>query len=256
MTVDRWVEKELEAAVDAYFEMFYKELSNQTYSKSEIRDKYLQNELIKRTKASFELRMCNISSCLKDSGYKHISGYKPLNNVGTRIRAIINNYIQATYIFNNTVELAENQENEEINNINELTAIKIEEAINEIDFEKDLASAREDFEKKYLQYHLKRFNGNITKTARFVGIDRSHLHRKLKQYNTSNDQGYVKTIPKKNIDDLTAKILSQSNSLRESISGRTPIVLEKEHIEDRKKKDLFFDSFKEKTNEKIDPFEI
>ena len=44
-----------------------------------------------------------------------------------------------------------------------------------------IKSAREAFEKKYLSSQLKRFNGNISKTASFIGMERSALHRKLKQ---------------------------------------------------------------------------
>ena len=40
--------------------------------------------------------------------------------------------------------------------------------------------AREKFEKEYLTMQLKKFNGNISKTANFVGMERSALHRKLK----------------------------------------------------------------------------
>ena len=43
-----------------------------------------------------------------------------------------------------------------------------------------LKEAREKFEKVYLTIHLKKFNGNISKTANFVGMERSALHRKLK----------------------------------------------------------------------------
>ena len=43
-----------------------------------------------------------------------------------------------------------------------------------------LREARENFEKEYLITQLKKFSGNISKTARFVGMERSALHRKLK----------------------------------------------------------------------------
>ena len=43
-----------------------------------------------------------------------------------------------------------------------------------------LKEAREKFEKEYLSIQLKKFNGNISKTANFVGMERSALHRKLK----------------------------------------------------------------------------
>ena len=44
-----------------------------------------------------------------------------------------------------------------------------------------IKNAREAFEKNYLSSQLKRFNGNISKTANFIGMERSALHRKLKQ---------------------------------------------------------------------------
>jgi len=43
-----------------------------------------------------------------------------------------------------------------------------------------LKEAREGFEKEYLTTQLKKFGGNISKTAKFVGMERSALHRKLK----------------------------------------------------------------------------
>jgi len=43
-----------------------------------------------------------------------------------------------------------------------------------------LKEAREKFEKEYLTTQLKKFGGNISKTAKFVGMERSALHRKLK----------------------------------------------------------------------------
>ena len=43
-----------------------------------------------------------------------------------------------------------------------------------------LKEAREKFEREYLSIQLKKFKGNISKTANFVGMDRTALHRKLK----------------------------------------------------------------------------
>ena len=52
--------------------------------------------------------------------------------------------------------------------------------LNENDLSVPLKEAREKFEKEYLTIQLKKFNGNISKTASFVGMERSALHRKLK----------------------------------------------------------------------------
>ena len=43
-----------------------------------------------------------------------------------------------------------------------------------------LKEARERFEKDYLTSQLKKHKGNISKTAEFIGMERSALHRKLK----------------------------------------------------------------------------
>jgi two-component system nitrogen regulation response regulator NtrX len=43
-----------------------------------------------------------------------------------------------------------------------------------------LRDAREVFEREYLVAQISRFGGNISRTAEFVGMERSALHRKLK----------------------------------------------------------------------------
>ena len=47
-------------------------------------------------------------------------------------------------------------------------------------FQSPLKEAREYFEKEYLTTQLKKHHGNISKTADFIGMERSALHRKLK----------------------------------------------------------------------------
>ena len=47
-------------------------------------------------------------------------------------------------------------------------------------FTSPLKEAREQFEKEYLATQLKKNHGNISKTADFIGMERSALHRKLK----------------------------------------------------------------------------
>ncbi len=44
-----------------------------------------------------------------------------------------------------------------------------------------LRTAREHFESAYFNHHLRRENGNITRVAEKVGLERTHLYRKLKQ---------------------------------------------------------------------------
>ncbi len=51
-----------------------------------------------------------------------------------------------------------------------------------------LREAREIFEREYLLAQINRFGGNISRTAEFVGMERSALHRKLRALGVSSDQ--------------------------------------------------------------------
>lgn len=66
-----------------------------------------------------------------------------------------------------------------------------------IDF--PLREARESFEKRYLTDQVRRFDGNISQTAEFIGMERSALHRKLKSLDISvhdNQNGKGESQPK------------------------------------------------------------
>ncbi|MDR1289478.1 MAG: sigma-54 dependent transcriptional regulator [Holosporales bacterium] len=52
--------------------------------------------------------------------------------------------------------------------------------------EMSIREAREAFEKKYFIEQLKKFSGNISQTSKFVGMERSALHRKLKALNITD----------------------------------------------------------------------
>ena len=71
---------------------------------------------------------------------------------------------------------------EKISNIvkESLKSENFDDKITENSLSVPLKEAREKFEKEYLTIQLKKFNGNISKTANFVGMERSALHRKLK----------------------------------------------------------------------------
>ena len=51
-----------------------------------------------------------------------------------------------------------------------------------------LRDARELFEREYLVTQVNRFGGNISRTAHFVGMERSALHRKLKSLGITTDR--------------------------------------------------------------------
>ena len=80
--------------------------------------------------------------------------------------------------------LSSNEDKEKINNtINDiLNPISKHANKNTIEqtFQSPLKEAREHFEKEYLTTQLKKHHGNISKTADFIGMERSALHRKLK----------------------------------------------------------------------------
>ena len=50
-----------------------------------------------------------------------------------------------------------------------------------------LREAREIFEREYLGAQVNRFGGNISKTATFIGMERSALHRKIKSLGLHSD---------------------------------------------------------------------
>ncbi len=79
--------------------------------------------------------------------------------------------------------LSSNEKEENINLIIRESLKKVStpsDNLNEKNFSFPLKEARENFEKSYLSSQLKKFKGNISKTADFVGMERSALHRKLK----------------------------------------------------------------------------
>ncbi len=52
-----------------------------------------------------------------------------------------------------------------------------------------LREARETFEREYLRVQIRRFSGNISRTATFIGMERSALHRKLKALGLGDTRG-------------------------------------------------------------------
>ena len=81
--------------------------------------------------------------------------------------------------------LSANESKEKINNLindilNPSSKTAADKNILEQSFQSPLKEAREYFEKEYLNTQLKKHHGNISKTADFIGMERSALHRKLK----------------------------------------------------------------------------
>ena len=80
------------------------------------------------------------------------------------------------------IAILQPESKEKVSNIikESLKSSNFKDKITENNLSVPLKEAREKFEKEYLTIQLKKFNGNISKTATFVGMERSALHRKLK----------------------------------------------------------------------------
>jgi two-component system, NtrC family, response regulator PilR len=72
-----------------------------------------------------------------------------------------------------------------------ITSLKLKGLIQQSDFQSALNNVIESFEKEYLSYHIKKNDGNISKTAESIGLSRVSLHKKIGQYNlnTNNNPG-------------------------------------------------------------------
>ena len=103
-----------------------------------------------------------------------------INNIKVELE-----FEKSTTLVNNPPKL--NHTNlEKITNVNQLVQDSLSQknvsssVNNENVLSYPLKEAREKFEKEYLSSQLKKHKGNISKTAEFVGMERSALHRKLK----------------------------------------------------------------------------
>jgi len=81
----KWTDRELEAAVDAYFVILEKELRGEPYNKAEMNRQLRSSVLSQRSKGSIEYRMQNISDVLQKLCHPFIQGYIPMHNVGTNL---------------------------------------------------------------------------------------------------------------------------------------------------------------------------
>lgn len=92
-----WSDDELEASVDAYLKMMSLEQGGQMFKKSVENQLLREGPLSKRSAASIEYRMQNISAVLEQMDLPRISGYMPAKNIGAgvgqRIRSILANKV-------------------------------------------------------------------------------------------------------------------------------------------------------------------
>jgi two-component system nitrogen regulation response regulator NtrX len=118
-----------------------------------------------------ELNHLSFKEFTEDAIYK-LQQYDWPGNV-TQLKSIIewilmnNNHLKAQNIDSSRIAM-----NIFDNNVNNFDTQKI--------LQLQLKDARDEFEKYYLLFHLKRYSLSITKTADYIKMDRSALHRKLK----------------------------------------------------------------------------
>ncbi len=127
----------------------------------------------------FFLKVCSkelgiANTQLSKEGYNYLQSRKWNGNLRE-----LKNVIEKILI------LSPNDKNETLN----IDLINIEQETDDEGFEAlvqkkmislSLKKAREFFEREYIKIQMKRFNNNVSRTASFIGMERSALHRKLK----------------------------------------------------------------------------
>ena len=83
-----WSDDEIAATAHDYFEMLRAELEGAPYVKAE-HSRALAKQLNGRTKAAIEQKHMNISAILKELGFPHIHGYKPLGNYQRALKTAV-----------------------------------------------------------------------------------------------------------------------------------------------------------------------
>jgi two-component system nitrogen regulation response regulator NtrX len=89
----------------------------------------------------------------------------------------LRNLVQRLLILNHGEEVTETEVEQTLGGPPPVSADAYPPTLMEI----PLREAREQFEKAYLEHHLKRTGGNVAEVARLSGMERTHLYRKLKQ---------------------------------------------------------------------------
>ncbi len=115
-TDTRWSFDELKACVDAYLEMLNKQQNSIEFNKSRYNEQLREGILEKRTKASVEYRMQNISSVLNNLDMHYLQGYLPANNVGINTVNEIISILEKNPLFYKC-NVNENNNNENINKL-------------------------------------------------------------------------------------------------------------------------------------------
>jgi type I restriction-modification system DNA methylase subunit len=85
----QWSQQEVDASVEAYLQMLQEEVAGRKYNKAGVNRELREGVLKARSRGSIEMRMCNISTVVRDHGKRFIDGYKPRENVGANVYLMI-----------------------------------------------------------------------------------------------------------------------------------------------------------------------
>lgn len=94
----------------------------------------------------------------------------------------LRNTVQRVMILNHDAEVDEQEVEQTFGHAQASTGVR--EALRTM-FNQPLREAREQFERSYLEHHLKQAHGNMIDLSRLSGMERTHLYRKLKQLGLS-----------------------------------------------------------------------
>jgi len=97
----------------------------------------------------------------------------------------LRNVVQRVMILSNSQEVGEEEIEQALGHTR--ASVDVRDALRSF-FDQPLREAREQFERFYLEHHLIKHEGNMMELARFSGMERTHLYRKLKQLGLSPKQ--------------------------------------------------------------------
>ncbi len=83
-----WTDREIEAALDVYFEMLALDLKGRDFVKADYRTR-LEDELPVRSKKSIELKWCNVSAVLDEMNLPWVDGYKPMPHYQAKLGPMV-----------------------------------------------------------------------------------------------------------------------------------------------------------------------
>ncbi len=127
---------------------------------------------------------------IKEGAYDFIE--KPFKS--DRLLMMVRHGLENAHLRNENIRLKEQQEPPPISKPQQNGLNILPDAIMDL----SLKEARHYFERLYMEAQMQKFDGNISKTAAFIGMERSALHRKMKQL---KDQAIIEIDPEEQTPD-------------------------------------------------------